>query len=103
MPNQEEINQQQELLATHRRTLAQYLIQQAALGAAYSPPGVAQGIYDARVQIRRIKQVLHSWRVRVADHPNDEAPIARLDETASSFADSPDPPFEDTSEWLKRI
>jgi hypothetical protein len=48
MSHREDIANQQELLATHRRTLAHYLAQQAQLGVAYTPPGVAQGIHEAR-------------------------------------------------------
>jgi hypothetical protein len=97
MPDQEEINGQQELLATHRRTLAHYLEQQAQLGVGHTPPAVAQGIHDARDQIRRIKRVLHGWRVRVVDHPDDASPGATIDETAASNADVPDPPFENAT------
>ena len=53
MPDQEEMNQQQELLRAHRRTLAHYLAQQAQLGSAFVPPGVTQGIHEARDQIQR--------------------------------------------------
>lgn len=71
MPTQEEITHQQNLLAIHRRTLAHYLSQQATLGAAYSPPGVINGISEARSNIRRIKQILRGWNVPVQDHPDD--------------------------------
>ena len=71
MPTQEEISHQQSLLTIHRRTLAHYLSQQATLGAAYIPPGVVNGIWEARNNIQRIKQILRAWNVSVQDHPDD--------------------------------
>jgi len=70
--NQEEIEQQQSLLGTHRRTLA-HLLNQLALvgGAAYATPQVVNGIFEARENIQRVKQVLRGWGIAVADHPND--------------------------------
>jgi hypothetical protein len=76
MPSQEEIDHQQTLLATHRRTLAHYLKQQAALGEAYAPPVVSGGIREARANILRIKQILRGWKVSVDDQPDDgDAPL----------------------------
>jgi hypothetical protein len=40
----EEIAVQQELLKTHRRTLAHYLKQKATHSSAYVPPAIAHGI-----------------------------------------------------------
>ena len=75
MSTPDDIRQQQELLAPHRRTLAHYLQQQAALGNAYAPPGIAHGIYEARTAITHIKATLRAWGVAIDDHPNDaEAP-----------------------------
>jgi hypothetical protein len=51
--SQEAIDDQRELLEAHRRTLAIYLKQQAALGSAYAPPGIANGIREARDAIKR--------------------------------------------------
>ena len=87
MRDQEEIDQQQELLAAHRRTLAQYLLQQAALGVAHTPPAVAQGIHAARAEIRRIKRILRGWRVQVVNYPDDEPPDAEKSETAIAAED----------------
>jgi hypothetical protein len=70
---QEAIDDQRELLAAHRRTLAVYLKQQAALGSAFAPPGVANGIHEARVGIQRAKASLRAWGVDVADLPDDES------------------------------
>jgi hypothetical protein len=76
MPTPDDIRQQQELLHTHRRTLATYLKQQAALGSAFAPPGIAHGIYEARTAIAHIKAVLRGWGVAVDDYPDDaERPI----------------------------
>ncbi len=74
MPSQEEIAHQQELLAAHRRRLAHYLSQQAALGAAFVPPGIAEGIREARKDIYHTKLVLRGWGVAVANHPDDVSP-----------------------------
>ncbi|HEX9439710.1 MAG TPA: PQQ-binding-like beta-propeller repeat protein, partial [Roseiflexaceae bacterium] len=51
--SQEEIDQQRELLTTYRRTLAHYLNQRAALGAAHVPPEVSHGMREARDSIHR--------------------------------------------------
>jgi hypothetical protein len=53
------ITQQFDLLATHRRTLA-HLCQQAAQfgGEVFMPPQTANGLAEARQQIRRIKATL---------------------------------------------
>ena len=70
----EDVDNQLELLDAHRRTLAIYLKQRAQLGSAHAPPGVENGIHEARAAIRRIKAVLRGWGVAVDNHPNDEAP-----------------------------
>ncbi len=72
MPSQEEIGQQQELLAIYRGNVALYLRQEAQLGSAHIPPGVANGLREARLHIQRIKQILIGWDVPVEDHPDDE-------------------------------
>ena len=74
MPNQEDIAQQQELLAAYRRTLAQYLKQQALISELFTPPAIAHGIEDARVNIRRVKGNLAAWGVPVEDLPDDQEP-----------------------------
>ncbi len=74
-PSQEDITQQVELLTTYRRSLAHQLYQQAAQGgAAYVLPAVANGIGEARENIRRIKDILGGWGVVVEQHPDDETP-----------------------------
>lgn len=68
------IAEQQQLLAAHRATLAVYVRQQATLGSAYTPPGVVNGIAEARAAIRQAKVALRGWGVAVEDLPNDEEP-----------------------------
>jgi hypothetical protein len=68
----EEARSQEELLKTHRTTLAHYLEQQAKLGSAHIGPGIAHGIIEARNNIRQIKRLLKDWGVDVADYPDDE-------------------------------
>jgi tetratricopeptide (TPR) repeat protein len=72
MSIQDDIAQQQRLLATYRRTLAHYVSQQAMHGPAYTPPAVVHGIVEAREQIRQLKTALRSWSVAVEDLPGDE-------------------------------
>ena len=71
--SQEQIEEQQNLLAIHRRNLALYLEQRAQLGQAFIPPGIANGIYAERQEIRRIKEILRDWDVRVENYPDDRA------------------------------
>src|SRR5215212_8976031 len=75
---QEEFTQLLKLLDTHRRTLAHYLNQEAALGAAYAPPALANGIYEAREQIKQLKQTLREQGLPVEDRPGDEPPAHPL-------------------------
>jgi hypothetical protein len=74
MPDQDQIEQQQKLLAAHRRTLAHYLEQEAVHGKGHVPPAVAAGIAEARSQIKRAKSILREWGVGVEDYPDDETP-----------------------------
>ncbi len=71
--NPEEIVQQQTLLTAHRRTLASQLHSWALLGKAHAPPGLKNGIDEARVEIARVKGILRASGVSVADHPDDMA------------------------------
>jgi hypothetical protein len=48
MPTQDDIEQQQQRLAAHRRTLAHLLHQQAQFSAGHVPAHVANGIAEAR-------------------------------------------------------
>src|SRR6266498_1117176 len=73
--DQEAITQQLELLAAHRRMLAVYLRQQAELGVL-APPGVVNGIAEARAEIGRVKVALREGGMVVEDELNDEGPLA---------------------------
>ena len=68
----EQIEGQQRLLASHRRTLGVLLEQLAQLSSMHAPPGVANGIAEARAGIRRAKVALRGWGVEVEDLPGDE-------------------------------
>jgi eukaryotic-like serine/threonine-protein kinase len=71
--SEEEIDQQQKLLAIHRRNLGLYLEQQAKLGTTFMPPGLSNGIFEERDNIQRIKQVLRNWGIAMVDHPDDSS------------------------------
>jgi serine/threonine protein kinase len=70
--SEEEIDQQLQLLETHRRRLKVLLQQEARLGSAFTPPGVITDIGEACAEINRIKVVLRGWGIQVADMPDDE-------------------------------
>ena len=72
VPSPDDIAGQLQILAAHRFTLAEYLKQQALLGVAYAPPGVANGIRLSREAIRHIKTTLRTWGVEIEDHPDDD-------------------------------
>lgn len=76
-PDPDAIAHQQQLLATHRRTLA-HLLQQAAQygGEVLAPPQTANGLAEARAAIDRVKQELRAQGVEVADDALDTAPPA---------------------------
>lgn len=76
--DQEAIDNQLALLTTHRRTLA-HLLQQAAQfgGEVFAPPQTANGIAEARAEIRRIKSVLRKNGVQIENEPNDARPNSR--------------------------
>lgn len=93
MLDQDEIDSQQERLATHRRTLAYYLNQEAKLGEAYTPPGVFHGIDEARDEIRRIKQILRAQGVTVEDYPDDDGQTLHIHAPAASDVTSPRRPL----------
>jgi hypothetical protein len=72
MPSQEEIADQQDLLALHRRRLADQLRQWSTLDDADAPPGLLADIRDTRDKIGRAKSILRGWGMPVEDHPDDE-------------------------------
>jgi hypothetical protein len=87
MPSQDDIKHQQNLLSINRRNLAHYLRQQTNLGADHTPPGVINGILEARANISRIKGILKGWKVAVEDKPDDADP----DDQSSSAAPTRQP------------
>jgi hypothetical protein len=68
------IDNQHELLAAHRRTLAAYLRRLALVGKAHAPPEVTNGIDEERTHIQRIKATLRDAGASVEDYPDDEPP-----------------------------
>ena len=82
MQNQDEISQQQDLLAIYRRRLAHNLNQQAkGHGTSFA---LMEDIRDSRAAIRRIKAALRTAGVLVEDHPDDEHPDDLRDSSASA-------------------
>ena len=73
VPNAEDITDQEKRLAVYRRTLAHYLYRRALIGETHVPPEIANGIEDARQNIRRIKETLRGWGIPVEDLPDDES------------------------------
>jgi hypothetical protein len=78
MPTLEEINDQRERLAIHRRNLAHLLRQEAKCSSDYVPLSIVNGITEQRGHIQRIKRILHLWGENVADHPDDQPPTFGL-------------------------
>lgn len=74
MLDEEIIPQQQQLLSIYRRNL-QYLLIQAAQhgGVAFAPLVIANGLHEARRQIRHIKETLRAYGVTVDDLADDTA------------------------------
>src|SRR5882672_6930427 len=70
----EETMRLQEQLAAHRATLAILLRQLASLGADHAPPGVHNGIAEARSEIARLKATLRAAGVVIEDEIGDVAP-----------------------------
>jgi hypothetical protein len=86
MLSPEEITEQQQLLATHRQTLAIYQTQRALIGNAYSPPALISGIEEARSNIKRIKAILRAAGVVVPDDPDDESTTSTFTRPAALLA-----------------
>ena len=72
MPTQQDIQQQQSLLQTYRKTLAMLLNQKAMHGSAFVPPSILHGIAEARGHIAMCKQFLRAWGIDVEDLPGDD-------------------------------
>jgi hypothetical protein len=67
MSDQDAIEQQRELLAIYRQSLAFHLKQLAKLGEAFAPPGLLHSITEARTNIRALKLKLRQLGVDVED------------------------------------
>jgi hypothetical protein len=74
MPSEEDIAQQQKLLAQYRSNLKHLLHQQAQLGLALTPIGIINSIAIERQNIGRVKGILRGWNLAVENHPDDEPP-----------------------------
>lgn len=86
---QDDIEQQQVLLTTYRRTLAHWLAQAAQYGGVpFAPPQVANGIYEARQNIERIKSALRDLGIEVKDHVDDQAIQPRVAQSPSAEANA---------------
>jgi hypothetical protein len=72
MLDQQTIDQELENLAQHRRRLAHYLLQQAALGMAATSFEITDAIQQCRTQIQETKAVLRSWSVVFHDPTDDQ-------------------------------
>jgi uncharacterized protein YjbI with pentapeptide repeats len=69
--SQEDIAQQQALLANYRRTLASYIQRLSMLSTAHAPPELTHGVAEARRKIARVKGILRASGVQIHDHPDD--------------------------------
>src|SRR5262245_46780192 len=79
LSNGEEIEQQQVLLDSYRRTLVHLLHQAAQYGGeVYAPPITVNSIDNVRANIQRIKTALRASGVNTADHSDDEQPVLPL-------------------------
>jgi hypothetical protein len=85
MPSQEDIENQRNLLITHRATLQLLLSQHAQFGAAYVPQHIWHGLRQTRTEIRKCKDVLHGWSEQVEDLPDDEEFIAAATQVSSAL------------------
>lgn len=59
-------------LAAHRATLQVLLIQRAGLGSLHAPPGVHNGMAQARAEIAQLKAELRARGEHVDDQPGDD-------------------------------
>jgi uncharacterized protein YjbI with pentapeptide repeats len=82
--DQETTDNQLTLLATHRRTLAALLQQQAQFDVGHVPAHVVSGVAEARANISRIKAYLRETGAPVEDELNDEA-LSATSPTATEF------------------
>ena len=69
----------QKLLAMYRAMLAEFLRQRKMWDGAEIPSYLVTGVVVVRGHIRDEKGTLRAWKVKVADHPNDEDPHDQRD------------------------
>lgn len=86
MSDAEEITRLHEQLAAHRATLAVLLRQLASLGTDYAPPGVHNGITQARATIAQLKAQLRAAGITAEDQTGD---IAAADEVIAPMSGHP--------------
>jgi hypothetical protein len=91
MSDQDAIEQQRELLAIYRQSLAFHLKQLAKQGEAFAPPGLLHSITEAGANIRALKINLRQLGVDVEDLALDQGlkqdvPIAPLLDQVSTQA-----------------
>lgn len=95
MHSPDDIQQQFILLQAHRQTLANYLVQKAQQGQAFTIPAVLNGIIESRQHIAHIKQYLRSKNIKVEDFNIDEEHLftSKVDELKSmafhTYRDTP--------------
>jgi ketosteroid isomerase-like protein len=100
MLEQDDSQRLHDLLQTHRRILAHYLQQKAGFGTAYTPPHVAEGIREARANIRQIKSDLKKLGVVVTDALGDEEHAPLLQESYPNPRESKNPLIKVTKEEI---
>lgn len=93
----EEIQNQKKQIDAHRATLAILLWQLALNTEAFAPPSIFHNIHQARLEIRRIKNILLSWGVRIDDHPNDEETVVEFGRIGTSTSKSKPKPSPSSS------
>lgn len=96
MADEEDIQQQMNLLATYRRTLAIYLEQVAQMGFGSIAPGIMNGITNVRNEIWHIKNNLRKQGVSVEDFFIDE-PISYSSSSTNKTTQSITPPLQNKS------
>jgi hypothetical protein len=74
LPSNSDVEHQQKLLEMYRALLAEFLRQQKLWDRSDIPDYLLTGIVVIRGHILNIKGTLRSWKILVADHPDDEGP-----------------------------
>lgn len=89
-PSEEIIEIQKSLLAQYRGNLEYLLIKRSEYGFE-TPISIVNSIEVSREEVKRVKGILRSWDVQVADNPNDEEVpknvTRKLRETYPAYSD----------------